>query len=242
MKQSYLFLALLIGINLLFPQAQNSVILQKTYDELGITPRVTNSGVYAISSFDVAGNAVYLRDFDLPMMTVINGNVIQRRQADLPASLDLAVGFSRETALPMIQSAQQPQHDGSVNLKKVFFGTSPSLFVDNGGTMANASDEKIFTRVESRTALSLQFALTKVQKKFQLTFPSDLAYADMIGMDAKGNTFLLVERYRSEIPLSVRRDIYTLSSEGKILSILSVPMITYCTMIKEFQIDADGTL
>ena len=80
------------------------------------------------------------------------------------------------------------------------------------------------------------------KKDFHLSFPSDLAFAELVGIDAKGNIFLLIERYQSEIPLNINRFIYTVSENGNLQSILSVPMIKFCVTVKDFQIDSAGML
>ena len=84
--------------------------------------------------------------------------------------------------------------------------------------------------------------MNKFNKNFRLNFPSNLAYADLIGIDSKGNSFFIIETYLTELPLKVKREVYTISPEGKILSILEVPSIKYLYLVRDFQIDADGNL
>ncbi len=227
---------------LLYPQPQHSTLLQKPYADLGIVPRITNDGVYAIASFDVSDKTIYLRDFDFPTMVVVKGDAVSRQETELPTLLDLVAGFSREAFRGTLQKVTLDGQDEVVKLKKSFSGNTSTLFVDRGGIMTNSAGEKISVTVESRDDLSVRLDLAAVQINIRMKFPSDLAYADLIGIDAKGNIFLLVERYVSEIPLNVRRDVYTVSPGGKILSILTVPMVKYCTTIREFQIDAEGNL
>jgi hypothetical protein len=104
----------------------------------------------------------------------------------------------------------------------------------------NSSNYK--TSVAGRTALTITSNNQSDNKNITLSFANDLAYADVIGTDAKGDIFLIVEKYITEIPLKVKREVYTLSSAGNILSILEIPSVKYLYTLKDFQVDEDGNL
>ncbi len=226
----------------LFSQAHYTILSHTQYEECKVVPRIDNSGIYAISSFDVDGSMIYLRHFDEPLVTVVQGKNISLQQADAAASLDITKGFVGRSFGKNQLPPQSALQDKNIHYVKSFLGSNLSLFASDGGELTNSSGETIHVHVESRNNVSLQFELSEMKKVFHLSFPGDLAYADLIGIDAKGNSFVLIERYQSEIPLKVQREIYTLSPDGDIRSCLAVPMIKFCVLVKEFQIDSSGAL
>ncbi len=96
--------------------------------------------------------------------------------------------------------------------------------------------------MQSKSSLQINYYLSKFNKIFKINFPSNLAFADLIGIDSKGNSFILIETFQSEVPLKVKREVYTISQDGEILTILEVPSIKYLYMVRDFQIDAGGNL
>ncbi|MCP5063324.1 MAG: C40 family peptidase, partial [Ignavibacteriae bacterium] len=84
--------------------------------------------------------------------------------------------------------------------------------------------------------------LTELKNEMVFNFPKNLACANLIGIDKHGNIFVVVEKYMSEIPLQVERQVYTISKNGNILSRLLLPNIKYLYTLKDLQIDADGNL
>ena len=114
MKRTLLFIATLFASISLISQAQNSVILQQTYKQLGLSPRITNSGIYSISSFDILNDEIFLRHFDSPMMTMVNKNNIKQLKVENPATLDLAIGFSQKIVNSTIQKSTRKILDGKL--------------------------------------------------------------------------------------------------------------------------------
>ena len=242
MKRSIIAAVFIISVQFAHPQARSTQVVDASYGELGLFPRITNSGIYAVSSFDVMDDAIYLKDFDAPMLTMIKHGIISHRQTDPELRYDLAVGFSADETGAVIPKGSAGAYTGVTVLKKSFQGGVHQLFADNGGVLTSSSGERISVMAANRYDLTVAFERRKFQKNIILAFPQDLAYADLIGIDRTGNSFLLLERYRSEIPLVVQRYIYTISPSSEVLSILSVPLIKYCTTVKEFQIDSSGAL
>ena len=53
---------------------------------------------------------------------------------------------------------------------------------------------------------------------------------------------MLVETFLSDIPLKIKREVYVISKEENLLSILEIPPIKYFLSLRDFQIDAEGNL
>ncbi len=53
---------------------------------------------------------------------------------------------------------------------------------------------------------------------------------------------MLVETFLSDIPLKIKREVYVISKEENLLSILEIPSIKYFLTLRDFQIDAEGNL
>ena len=96
MNRSIIAAVFIISVQFAHPQARFTSVVNASYRELEFFPRVTNSGIYAVSSFDVMDDAIYLKDFDAPMLTMVKRGIISRRQTDPELRYDLAVGFSAD--------------------------------------------------------------------------------------------------------------------------------------------------
>jgi len=64
MFNKILLFALFYALSFTFSQIRYSRIFEKNYNELPIKVRIDNSGIYAISSFDVMGDTICLNSFD----------------------------------------------------------------------------------------------------------------------------------------------------------------------------------
>lgn len=96
--------------------------------------------------------------------------------------------------------------------------------------------------VEKRNKLSIiPFDQTKFGE-ITLKFDNNLAYADLIGTDSHNNLYLIIEKYLKDLPLKIKKEIFCLNSEGKILSVLEIPAIKYLSTVKDFQLDQEGNL
>ncbi|MGE5399286.1 MAG: T9SS type A sorting domain-containing protein, partial [Ignavibacteriales bacterium] len=197
--------------------------------------------IYSISSFDLDKDDIWLNAFDSHVSYCITGNRLQKtidhnrsQEGFIPGSDKLHCALTDN----MFTSAPNKPY----TLKKSFLFNKQDIFEDDCGVLSNASGENVTVNVKNRNELVLNYEIQNFNKTFKLNFPSSLAYSDLIGIDSKGNSFVLVETYLSEIPLKVKREVYTLSPEGSVLSILEVPSIKYLYMVRDFQIDAAGNL
>ena len=223
-----------------FGQPEFTKLVEKKYSELPIHLRIENSGIYAISSFDVENGNVWIQDFDTHKIYLIGGNKLQKAGSKIKIDNDFSSNGTLENSLTENYSANP--EDCNLTLKKSFLSNKENLFVDNGGILTNSNNDKIIVKVISRNELRIDYNISNFNKYFDYNNFSNLAYAELIGIDSKGNSFLLVETYLQQTPLKIKKEIYTISSGGKILSVLEVPAIDYLYMVKDFQIDAAGNL
>ncbi len=79
-------------------------------------------------------------------------------------------------------------------------------------------------------------------QKINLNFPGDLAYSEVIGLDKNNFMFVYTERYISEIPIKIKKEVYVLNSAGKIINTLKIPQIKYLSTNNDFTLDEDGNL
>ncbi|MGE5401836.1 MAG: T9SS type A sorting domain-containing protein [Ignavibacteriales bacterium] len=241
MKYLLLFLCFILSIGSVAGQAVITKLAEKKYSDLPINLRIENSGIYCISSFDLDKDDIWLNAFDSPVSYCITSNRLQKTIVQNRSAEDFIPGGDKlQCALPDNEITSAP--DNRYTLKRSFLFNKQDVFADDCGVLSNASGEKVTVNVKNRNELVLNYEIQNFNKTFKLNFPSSLAYSDLIGIDSKGNSFVLVETYLSEIPLKVKREVYTLSPEGSILSILEIPSIKYLYMVRDFQIDADGNL
>ncbi len=215
-------------------------LIEKKYSDLPVRLRMENSGIYAISSFDVDNGNIWIQDFDSQNIYRINEN--QKQQAAIAVHIGkdfVAESNSLENSL--LQN-YKPKEKGGFSLKKSFLSNEKNIFIDNGGVLLDNANDSIIVQVQNKSNLQINYYLSKFNKIFKINFPSNLAFADLIGIDSKGNSFILIETFQSEVPLKVKREVYTISQDGEILTILEVPSIKYLYMVRDFQIDADGNL
>ncbi|MDP1994238.1 MAG: hypothetical protein Q8K40_03230, partial [Ignavibacteria bacterium] len=160
-------------------------------------------------------------------------DILGERKSDDPSD-DLSVAEAQVSCIVKETSSGEL-------LKKIFKG-EPIFIKDNGGLLVGTNGEVIKIEVEESEKLSIDVKIPGVNFLKSISFPSNLACADLIGIDAEGNTFVLVETYLTQIPLHVKREVYTLSVSGELLSILEIPPAKFIYTLKDLQIDAEGNL
>ncbi len=234
-----IFFSLLI-FNVSFGQTVFTKLIEKKYSELPVHLRIENSGIYAVSSFDVENNNIWIQDFDSHVVYHITGNQLQKSNSKIKIGKDFIAGTKQRNVL--LNKNYSSSNEENITLKKSFLFNKENIFADNGGILTDAENDKIIINVKSRNELILRYEIPGFNKNFVFNNLSNLVFAELIGIDASGNSFILTESYLSEIPLKVKREVYTISNEGKIRSILEIPSIKYLYMVKEFQIDAEGNL
>ena len=237
--RNYLFItAFLLSQSLLSAQVLHQIIFDKKYSELPFGIRIENSGNYSTASFDVKEKELYFTTFnDLKIYRYTSAqnkfNVLGERKA-YALSEDLSFTDSRVNNIAKETSS-------GLLLKKIF-KEQPILIKDNGGHLVGTNGEEIKIEVEKSEKLSIAVNIPGVNYLKDFNFPSNLACADLIGIDSSGNTFVLVETFLTQIPLHVKREVYTLSVSGELLSILEIPPAKFIYTLKDLQIDAEGNL
>lgn len=215
MKKNMLILFLAIP---LFAQLTPVKVAEIEYQALPFSVRTENSGIYAISTFTVSNNKISIVTSDRDEKYDIQNDGSLKSQSDSDRK-------NRE-----VFSAESLHHDGH------------SLADDRNGSYSDASGKRLSLRTIGRNSLTISSNLSGLQKEIRLPFSGDLAYAELIGIDTSGNHFLLIERYLSEMPLKIQREVLTLDADGNRLSTLEIPNIKYLSTDKDFRIDAEGKL
>lgn len=205
-------------ITILTAQSKVDIIGHIRYSELPDKIRIENSGIYAIESFAVSDQTINLITQEREEIFTIGTD----------GSLKLSVVAPKKIRTSM--SAESYQSDGQ------------TLTDHRDGSYSDQSGRRLQLRTIGRSALLINSNISGKDQEITLAFQGDLAYAELIGIDSSGNLFLLIERYRSEIPLNIQREVLTIDAKGNKLSVLEIPSIKYMTTDKDFRIDARGTL
>ncbi|HEX2868999.1 MAG TPA: T9SS type A sorting domain-containing protein [Ignavibacteriales bacterium] len=241
MKYFLMFLYFVISIGSAAGQAVFTKLAEKNYSDLPVNLKIDNSGIYCISSFDLDKDGIWLNAFDSPVSYCITGNRLKKTIEQYSSADGFIPGSDKlQCALPYNSITSAPENH--YTFKRSFLFNKQDVFIDDCGVLSNASGDKVTVNVKNRNELLLNYEIQNFNKTFKLNFPSSLAYSDLIGIDSKGNSFVLVETYLSEVPLKVKREVYILSPEGSVLSILEIPSIKYLYTVRDFQIDGDGNL
>ncbi len=219
---AFLLTVLTAGIS---AQSKMDISLHQAYTEAGISLRIDNSGVYGLRG--------------------ITG---------------LADGFALQTELKVLQYSVREENrahpvspgnmpkilktiDQSVPLSSSSFvgGTETSLTMENGSLKADdGTNGSIAVKGRERLVLDVTSAGRSVH--YEEEYPGNLAFGDVIGIDAQGYIFVEVQLYLKEVPLQVQRQVLVLSPAGERCSRLVLPVLSYCTTERDLQIDATGRL
>ncbi|MFA6598149.1 MAG: hypothetical protein WCS69_10530 [Ignavibacteriaceae bacterium] len=238
MNKFLTFTIVLILHSFVTAQVTHQIIYEKKYEEFPFGIRMENSGNYSIASFDVVNDSIFFTNFNDPNIYVYAQNKSSVQRTLQRRTLDLA-SASGNNDTPIVAKADDQSRD--FLLKKTFYGKS-RVFRDEGGVLSGVDGELIKVQVENNNHLLIEYKMPGLSHETNLIFPSNLACADLIGIDAAGNSYVLIETYITQIPLSVKREVYTITKEGTILSRLELPSTKYIYTIKDLQIDAAGNL
>lgn len=237
MKRLFPFLILMIVASINYSQ---EIIYEEEFNNLPFPLRIDNSGIYSIASFDVENDVIYLSSFNSNSIFKYMGQKYSREPGLLSAEKDFVAGY--RASEPLLRKGVAKSSAEEVVTYKMNFSYGNSLLKDDGGNIVGTNGEAIKVSVPNKNELIVESNLKAFSDRITINFPSNLACADLIGIDKAGNIFLIVEKYISEIPLKIEREVYTLSKGGEILSQLILPNIKYLYTIKDLQIDADGNL
>ncbi len=232
MKKRYIPIFLTLFAISLCAQVRHEVILSKDYDKLPFDIRIENSGIYGVSDFDVLNGVVELSEFDAPVKHLFRENKLMKSLKD---NNHYSINSSKISGLSQKETTLS-------SAKKIFKSSAGSLKKGSEypSLLSSAKNVKIIR--ESKSELSVEIALQQASTSFTINFDEDLAFGELIGIDRSGNIFLGIERYLSEVPLKVKREVYVCDFEGKTLSKLELPDVKYLYTINDLQIDAEGNL
>jgi hypothetical protein len=212
-------------------------IFEKKYSELPFSLRIENSGIYSIASFDVEGNQIAFKSYDDNKAYLFDVTTNQYSSDESTLSYDVVLSDNK-----ILSKINIPEnYPGSpFQSKKIFSDDVTVIAFDEDGVLK--SGNKILASVmvtPEMLEISSDYLLNRSKTIF---FPKSLAYSTIVGIDKYSNHFILVEEFESQIPLQVKRTIISMDKRGAILSSLTIPMVKYLSLLKEFQIDADGNL
>ena len=223
----YRFLFILLASCTFAQSGTYQILFQKKYAELPFATRTTPSGIYGISSFAVNGSTVSLQTFDSKSTYEYSNDVFVR-------------SYTKDnTANALLKRAASAD---DIEISRLCYASSESVFYVKDGELTNDAGESIIAQVSSRNKLTLSVSLQSGKKEQTFSFANDLAAADIIGIDAKGREYVVIEKYISDIPLQIKREVWAISSGGTILSKLEISAVKYLSTVSDFSVDAEGNL
>ena len=216
MNKLFTFVLIIASSYKLFSQ---EIIFEKEYSNFPFDLRTENSGIYSIASFDVDKDLISFSSFNKAGIFTFKDDQFHLTDTQLKQGSDFATNtvkiFDSESGL----------------LKKNYFNGLSVLNSNDGIYKSTLGDELIIKSTISGISINIA-----------LNFPSNLACADLIGIDKSGNIFIEVQKYLSEIPLNVEREVFVFSLSGKLITTLDLLNIKYLYTLKDLQIDEDGNL
>ncbi|MCP5061123.1 MAG: hypothetical protein GY936_01490, partial [Ignavibacteriae bacterium] len=213
MNKSFFLILFLISASILFSQ---KVIFEEKYSNFPFELQIDNSGIYSIASFDVDDESIFFSSFTKDGIYEIRNrkfaveSIAQKMGNDFIAKATSDNSFLQKENRTLVIG-------GRVLYKKNFLNKN-SILKDNSGQISGFNGEEILISAPNRNVLIIKNNLTESKNEMVFNFPKNLACANLIGIDKSGNLFVVVEKYMSEIPLQVERQVYTISKNGNILS------------------------
>ena len=229
---------LVIALSILSISAQikTEIVFQKNYNELPFPLRIENSGIYAISGFDILNDKIAFKTYDNNYTYVFSEGSDKVEVINSLINND-AVIFS----------------DNNLNIKDKYIDESENsyksirIFASQQNKIAFERDGKIYSQNEIISSVKVNpdkliLSSNYLSKVKEINYSGSLAYASIIGIDKHSNHFLLIEEFVSHSPLMISRSIIVVDASGELRSKLSVPLVKYLSLLKEFQIDEKGNL
>ncbi len=237
MNKLFFAISILLLTNNIFAQ---KIIFEEVYSNLPFELKIDNSGIYSIASFDVLDEVISFSSFTKAgIYEFKNGKYLLENKMH-KSGYDFIVGANIKNNI-LQKNINDTKDKGNSIFRKNFLDEK-SVLKDNNGVITGTNGERITIAVPNKNTLIIKSNIYKIRSEISFEFPNNLACANLIGIDKLGNTFVVVEKYISEIPLKVNREVYTISRTGNILSRLLLPNIKYLFTLKDLQIDGDGNL
>ena len=237
MNKLFFAISILLITNNIFAQ---KIIFEEVYSNLPFELKMDNSGIYSIASFDVLDEVISFSSFTKAgIYEFKNGKYLLESKLH-KSGYDFIVGANIRNNI-LQKNISDTKDKGNSIFRKNFLNEK-SVLKDNNGVITGTNGERITIAVPNKNELVINSNIAKIKNEMLFHFPNNLACANLIGIDKLGNTFVVVEKYISEIPLKVNREVYTISKSGNIISRLLLPNIKYLFTLKDLQIDGDGNL
>jgi hypothetical protein len=216
------------------------IIFEQKYSQLPFELRIDNSGIYSIASFDVDNDKVYFSSFNKPGIFQFAQDGFIAKNTHSKPGRDFV--FNEKSKMRVEEISYETLVVNEFRLFRKNFMSESSVLEDEDGFLTNKNDEKFSIVVPNRNQLIINTNIPGINREMYFTFPSNLACADLIGIDKVGNTFMVVEKYISDIPLQIEREVLVVSKMGEIKSSLILPTVKYLFTLKDLQIDEDGNV
>jgi len=236
-KKILSIILILIATTNLYSQ---KAVFEKEYSQFPFKLKIDNSGIYSIASFDVEDDVISFSSFTKTGIYEFRNGKYSKITSSKKQGIDFVAGVDMERN-HLRKSNIETSHKETILFKKNFLN-GKSVLEDSGGNISGTNGEEIVMSVPNRNQLIIKSNIPELKKEMVFDFSTNLACADLIGIDESGNLYVLIEKYLSDIPLKVEREVYTISSDGNILSRLLLSNIKYLYTLKDLQIDADGNL
>ncbi len=225
---------LLLSFLSLSAQINFETVFQKSYSDLPFSLRIENSGIYAVSSFDIYENQIALKTYDDSFVYLFLKGKEDFQKINSIYEYDAVINNEN------IISNGIDQNELPIITKKIFGNNQSQNAIDKNGKLFLNNSLAVSVKI-SQDKLEL-FSEFLLDRKKEIQFPNSLAYSSIIGIDKYSNHFILIEEFESHIPLKVKRSILTIDKNSEVKSKLSIPLVKYLSLIKEFQIDEEGNL
>jgi len=212
MKRSFLISIFILSINYITANPNHEVIFNSTYKNLPFSLEIENSGIYSIASFDIASDTIEFSSFNAPgIYKFYSDKFINQTISNFPGK-----DFLSEVKIDRVSTLNKFADNGNIadQLYRKNFLNKSSYLIDNNGELTGINNESIRIIVKNRDQLVVESENLNLSLNITLDFPNNLACADLIGIDGNGNMFLVIEKYLSEVPLKVSREVYTISNNG----------------------------
>lgn len=221
-------LCLLFVASVLLADVRFDEVLRVNYNENLFKIRIENSGIYCLSSFKVFDNKIALNLLDENKVILFSNNKYEQLITE-QTSNDFYIDKGKK-----IISLNSEE----LRAKLDYSNLDNGALIGKDGHYTDSFNKVVDVFVDVNKKVSLIVNNNTIYENYY----NNINFADLIGIDANKNYFLLIENIINQYPLKVERNILVISSDGKIVNQIIVPTIKYLTLDNEFSIDKEGNL
>ncbi len=221
-------LCLIFVAGVLFADVRFDEVLRVNYNDNLFKIRIENSGIYCLSSFKTIDDKIALNLFDENKVILFSNNKYEKTLIE-KSSNDFY--FDSEKQVILLNSEE-------LRAKLDFSNYQNSALIGKDGHYLDSFNKIVDVFVDVNKKVSLIVNNNTLYEHYY----NNINFADLIGIDASGNYFLITEKITTQFPLNVERTILVISPNGEIINKFNVPTIKYLTLDSEFSIDKEGNL